>query len=914
MASTTTLRFTRTTELNTQGRLGPPLRLITRVTQTGKEGVIRYAAVEFHKEGQDCEGHERTIRNVSTGPGLNEITFDYQYAVVSGVDNVPEAWPQEIKDALLELAGYCLPNGTVTLQLPVDTAKSPDAVAKFVEILNHNNVKRLWNCYNIGGVQEPKVSWDEMMAHYEEDKLEEKSPVGAQQHFASPEEARIKLAYSRFMEHQWECKVAKHLARGDFEAAFIRVADNAILACVKRNFQGRALAKAAFDEHMTIVLTLKRDEDEEDDVEHDEDHKNKDIEASGQLTSNHLFVDCDLVISLKKVGKTLKSKMTRLGERENFLRIDLEIEVIDKLAKDNVQAINDCYDRLEPIYKRFWPALLVEGAEPLKVENFVTDIMGMEQAAFDRIVQAVIDKMTQQGTPPNAEQEILLRASCLNYGGLRVIWGPPGTGKTFLATKLAEIFLRCPDTGVAVFAPSNGSTDRIFDALQGWLKGRVPGPPYEALRAHRQMVELDHFWKTIDPFGLGNKARQKRDARVPSTPIGRYYTRQKEAAQKKLIQNPDKGVTAAILTAARTGQLFGQNKRSIEQEFDLQRAKEQLPVLKRFLDCAQIRYGKPLRVHERDDAFNAWSFIRKQVVGSRKLLVSTLGNATSKLLSDSVMRDSKYIVLILDEQALDTDASLINTLVGFINKERIENEFGNTTPIVNVILIGDHRQNSPLIKSNEAGANVFGPQLANSPFVRLFKSGFKIDVLLEQHRMAPVLCRLPNLRCYDGRLRSSQVARERRLSQKQKDFIMEYFEINFLEIDMPVDSTGKSMYAEDQYVRHMLLNVPTGKAQVEKSTQSRFNTANIDVTIRFVREMILSGFMPPQNIRILTFYNAQRRRYINATLDLANLLNLNDGELDDMVHTADSFQGCEEKCVVLDLVATHYGGPDSMGQ
>jgi hypothetical protein len=75
--------------------------------------------------------------------------------------------------------------------------------------------------------------------------------------------------------------------------------------------------------------------------------------------------------------------------------VDLKIEVIDKLAIDNVQAINECYDRAEPIYKRFWPALLAESSEPLKAENFITDIMGMEQAVFDDIVQAVIDKMIQ---------------------------------------------------------------------------------------------------------------------------------------------------------------------------------------------------------------------------------------------------------------------------------------------------------------------------------------------------------------------------------------------------------------------------------------------------------------------------------------------------------------------------------------
>lgn len=112
----------------------------------------------------------------------------------------------------------------------------------------------------------------------------------------------------------------------------------------------------------------------------------------------------------------------------------------------------------------------------------------------------------------------------------------------------------------------------------------------------------------------------------------------------------------------------------------------------------------------------------------------------------------------------------------------------------------------------------------------------------------------------------------------------------------------------------MPLNLPAGKAQVEKSTKSRFKTANVDVAIRFVKQMILKGIMPPQNIRILTFYNAQRRRYVNATLDLAQDLQFNNGELGDTMHAADSFQGCEEKCIVLDVVATHYGGLGTIGQ
>ena len=81
----------------------------------------------------------------------------------------------------------------------------------------------------------------------------------------------------------------------------------------------------------------------------------------------------------------------------------------------------------------------------------------------------------------------------------------------------------------------------------------------------------------------------------------------------------------------------------------------------------------------------------------------------------------------------------------------------------------------------------------------------------------------------------------------------------------------------------------------------------------FVKAMITSGLFPAHEIRVLTFYNAQRRRYINAIFDLADACGLVEGELDDVVHTSDSFQGCEAKYVVLDLVATSYQGAGSMG-
>ena len=197
-------------------------------------------------------------------------------------------------------------------------------------------------------------------------------------------------------------------------------------------------------------------------------------------------------------------------------------------------------------------------------------------------------------------------------------------------------------------------------------------------------------------------------------------------------------------------------------------------------------------------------------------------------------------------------------------------------------------------------------------------TGFPIEGMYEQFRMPEILCALPNWRCYGGKLRTSAAkkAPARRLGQALRDFIIKKFEVDLTPFSS-IDDQDTREYAMDQYLRLQMLNVPSGKCQIEAHTQSRFNMANVDVTMQFFRELVIDlvrgGYMKIAEIKILTFYNAQKRRMINALVDLGKQLNLTAHDLSDVVHTSDSFQGQEADIIILDTTVCSYTGAGTLG-
>ena len=197
-------------------------------------------------------------------------------------------------------------------------------------------------------------------------------------------------------------------------------------------------------------------------------------------------------------------------------------------------------------------------------------------------------------------------------------------------------------------------------------------------------------------------------------------------------------------------------------------------------------------------------------------------------------------------------------------------------------------------------------------------TGFPIEGMYEQFRMPEVLCALPNRRCYGGKLRTSAAknAPARRLGPALRDLISSKFEIDLTSFSH-IEDHDTQEFAMDQYLRLQMLNVPSGKCQVEAHTQSRFNMANVDVAMQFFQELVTDlvkgGHVKISEIKILTFYNAQKRRMINALVDLGKQLNLTAKDLSDVVHTSDSFQGQEADIIILDTTVCSYTGRGTLG-
>jgi hypothetical protein len=93
---------------------------------------------------------------------------------------------------------------------------------------------------------------------------------------------------------------------------------------------------------------------------------------------------------------------------------------------------------------------------------------------------------------------------------------------------------------------------------------------------------------------------------------------------------------------------------------------------------------------EQKKAFiKSWRNLAWALIGRRRIVVCTAGNAVSSLLAEA-FQECKHVVIILDEASLCTDPALWNVVINLFRSERLEAEFAGSMPVGAVVLVGDH--------------------------------------------------------------------------------------------------------------------------------------------------------------------------------------------------------------------------------
>ena len=420
----------------------------------------------------------------------------------------------------------------------------------------------------------------------------------------------------------------------------------------------------------------------------------------------------------------------------------------------------------------------------------------------------------------NPEQDDILSRLGVSYGGWRLIRGPPGTGKSTLIAIMACALLQFCGTGVLLVAPSNGAASKLYGSVTAVQKILgITDPACRPLRLFRKYYEMDHFYAFFDPEGSAldgslSRCTNEEAAEILEDETEDWYTRQLEAEDRRLMDDPDNGIMAAVIQAYQDNNLHeaaGVLDASLSRNSKRARQQKHYDAARAALKAERPYKNKEVKKPSRKDLQSLALDIANQLFGARRMVICTADNATSFLATEGIFRDCMSWTAMFDGQTLATEVSTLSVAAGTISRQRVLDEFARKTPLDSMILVGDEKQGVPLVQSQQDHANIFGPQMELSTFERLVKVGMPVETLLEQHRMVPFFRELPSQRCYDGQLRDSQEVQSRILSEKERCALKKIHK------EQIPEAKATKEY-ENRHLRHLLLDVPDTEESKEKET------------------------------------------------------------------------------------------------
>jgi hypothetical protein len=102
--------------------------------------ILRHASAEFYLEGKSLSGQPRSTWSLMLKPYCNEYVLGLacSTAVVSGVDNIPSDWPEEVAELVHEMAKI---RDDCALSIKPLASQDPNHI-KYIEVSSTISKKR----------------------------------------------------------------------------------------------------------------------------------------------------------------------------------------------------------------------------------------------------------------------------------------------------------------------------------------------------------------------------------------------------------------------------------------------------------------------------------------------------------------------------------------------------------------------------------------------------------------------------------------------------------------------------------------------------------------------------------------------------------------------------------------------------
>lgn len=353
----------------------------------------------------------------------------------------------------------------------------------------------------------------------------------------------------------------------------------------------------------------------------------------------------------------------------------------------------------------------------------------------------------------NREQRRALQSIRRSAGGISLITGPAGTGKTLVQQALCAFLWRL-GLHVLVLAPANSNCNDFIEKMNKSC------PDVDGLRVFASSTELD--LKDVVPLqrptspstpdlGVLEDGAPLQQPTSPASPTegsedyasdsGTLFDFELLCAELGASNDPHAsgrnfGVQAKVLKAAREGgiKLFRRLRETNGKQFGV-------PVdfwskLREYMHaCAEgsFDWSNESDVHFYKQVYEG---CKAQIIARSRMIVTTTGNVMSMDIQDNWAQglfniSCKGVVIILDEACKDKEIDTLAALMCPALRNKI----------TGMVMVGDERQLEPTNVSAKGAVqfNPFNDRLGIPLLSRLKRQGFGCVELLEQHRMVGFL-------------------------------------------------------------------------------------------------------------------------------------------------------------------------------